>query len=426
MEITNTTKLVKAKSNNLILRFLISFFMLLSTLLIGADLWAIKIGISIRIDQFFLVISAILMIIYNKFYIRKNIHIFLFVILSGISVIFAFNFTRGLLFYFSILFNVIFLFYLYSNYVTYFGVKKILELYRKTIFISFVVLLVQFVLMVLFKYELPFLPAYGYYGGIPRFRLWFYEPSYMAIYLMFWFGFTCYMFLIKKVKKYIYDIIICFIMILITTSTSGFIGIAVILLFVYFIWLSKGVSLKKASVLILLIIAFLVFRLVFSNIYDVFIARLFNSSLDTASGGRINAWTETINVFKEKPLFGVGPGNYGLYLGEEAGYVPSNITLELLATVGIFATIAFYMITVDLVIRGYKLYKLNRKKFGIIPGLLFALIAFTILLQINQGYLRLYHWMFFGIIDGAIHYYMRKYKIKNLNVRRKKYAKTNN
>ena len=136
MEITNTTKLVKAKSNNLILRFLISFFMLLSTLLIGADLWAIKIGISIRIDQFFLVISAILMIIYNKFYIRKNIHIFLFVILSGISVIFAFNFTRGLLFYFSILFNVIFLFYLYSNYVTYFGVKKILELYRKTIFIS--------------------------------------------------------------------------------------------------------------------------------------------------------------------------------------------------------------------------------------------------------------------------------------------------
>ena len=165
--------------------------------------------------------------------------------------------------------------------------------------------------------------------------------------------------------------------------------------------------------------------LVFSNIYDVFIARLFNSSLDTASGGRINAWTETINVFKQKPWFGVGPGNYGLFLGEDAGYVPSNVTLELMATVGIFATISFYMITIGLIIKGRKLYKLNRKKFGIIPGLLFALIAFTILLQINQGYLRLYHWMFFGIIDGAINYYMRKYKIKNLKIRRKKYAKTN-
>ena len=32
----------------------------------------------------------------------------------------------------------------------------------------------------------------------------------------------------------------------------------------------------------------------------------------------------------------------------------------------------------------------------------FGLLTFTLILQANQGYLRLYHWMILGIIEGGI------------------------
>ena len=40
-------------------------------------------------------------------------------------------------------------------------------------------------------------------------------------------------------------------------------------------------------------------------------------------------------------------------------------------------------------------------------------MIFTIILQFNQGYLRLYHWMLFGILDGMIIYYNRKLRFIN-------------
>ena len=172
--------------------------------------------------------------------------------------------------------------------------------------------------------------------GIPRFRLWFYEPSYLANYLVFWFSISLYTYLLGNDKSYFKDIIFCALMLILSTSTTGFLGIALVIVIVYLIWICKRVTLRKLLFPIVILVLLGISYFLFNDIFEVFIGRLFKGSLDSASGGRITGWEETFKVFKENPLFGVGPGNYGLYLGEDAGYVPSNVTLELMATLGIF------------------------------------------------------------------------------------------
>ena len=398
--------------------YFVFFFMFLSTLLIGADVIGLNIGINLRLDQIFLVITGFLMLISNRYRLTKNKWIIFFLILSLISVVLGINVRRGILFYFSIVYNVFFVFYLYSNFINFYGPRRFVKIYRYTMYIQFLLLLLQFALMMVFSYEIPFMPAYGEFRGINRFSLWFYEPSYFATYVSIWLCVSLYMYLIAKRKGYLKDVILSLIMLVISTSTSGFVAIAITFVLIYLLWILKSISLKKLLFLFFIIIAILAFRIIFSNLFEVFISRLFNSSLDSSTGGRVTKWLETYNVFKENKWFGVGPGCYGLYLGLEAGYVPSNVTLEMMATIGIFATIVFYLLTISLMYNALKIYKRGRKKFKLIPAFVLALFVFTIILQVNQGYLRLYHWMLFGILFGLTTYYKkvlkRQYIIKKM------------
>lgn len=398
------TRIANTKIN---LDFFIHCLCFISVLLIGADRWGITLfGVNFRLDQIFLCILTFLLIAKNALRFTFDVWIMGFAVCSLISSVFAVNFARGIIYYCSIIYNIVFIFYALSSYVRAYGITKFLNIFRATCYVQFAVILIQFILKVVFQFELSFLPSYDYYFGIPRFQIWFYEPSYLATYLIFWFALSCYMFLIAKRNGYIFDILFALIMFVISTSTSGFIGIALVVAAVYLMWLIRGVSAKKIMVAAGIIILLIVFRFAFSSIYDVFIARLFHSSLDDASGGRITGWTESWQVFLENPFFGVGPGNYGLYLNQDAGYVPTNVTFDLLATLGIFGFLTFYGLTVSLIVQCIKLY---RKKFApeaaVLVALAFALIIFTVILQFNQGYLRLYHWMFFGVLDGAVKSY---------------------
>ena len=110
-----------------------------------------------------------------------------------------------------------------------------------------------------------------------------------------------------------------------------------------------------------------------------------------------------IDALPVESFFGVGPGNYGLYLGQDAGYVPTNVSLELLATLGIGGFVAFYGLTAALAVQAFVLYRRRQtEQTFLLFSFALALLFFTVILQINQGYLRLYHWMMFGILWGAI------------------------
>ncbi|MGN0822157.1 MAG: O-antigen ligase family protein, partial [Candidatus Gallimonas sp.] len=386
------------------LDFFIHVFCFISVLLIGADRWGVTLlGVNFRVDQVLLCVFALLLVVKDRLTVTNNVWIVAFLLFSLISTVFSVSLVRGAMFYCSIVYNVIFLFYTFASYVRVYGLKFFLSLLRATFYVQFAVILVQFTLKVILGYEFSFLPSYGYYMGIPRFQIWFYEPSYLATYLIFWFALSCFMFLIGGERGYLTDLILALLMFVMSTSTSGFVGIAFVVATAYLIWICRRITWKKLVFPVFLIVLFLVFRFAFRSVYDVFISRLFEGSLDTASGGRIMGWSETWKVFLANPFFGVGPGNYGLYLGAEAGYVPSNVSLELLATLGIFAFLAFYGLTVSQIVRSVRLYRNSPSKESMtLVALAYALLVFTVILQINQGYLRLYHWMIFGMIEGAM------------------------
>ena len=414
---------VNTKTRLSALDYLIFFFMFLSTLLIGADVIGINVGINLRLDQIFLVITTLLMILRNRYRLVKNKWIILFLILSLISVVSGFNVARGVLFYFSIVYNVVFIFYLYYNFLYYYGPRRFMKIFRSTMYFQFFLLLLQFGLIMAFNYEIPFMPSYGEFKGIHRFSLWFYEPSYFATYVSIWLCVSLYFFLIVNKKNYILDVILSLIMLVISTSTSGFVAIAVTFVLIYLLWILKSISIKKILFLVFIIVAIIAFRLIFSHLFDIFISRLFNSSLDSSTGGRVSMWFETYGVFKDNPWFGVGPGNYGLYLGFDTAYVPSNVTLDMMATLGIFATIVFYALFLSLIYNALKVYKKGRKKFKMLPAFCLALFVFTLILQVNQGYLRLYHWMLLGILYGMTKYYSKA--LKRQYILKKIYEKEN-
>ena len=375
----------------------------ISVLLIGADIWGIDLGINIRFDQFFLCALTILLIVKDRYYLTWNVWIVVFAISAFISAILAYNTSRGLIYYLSVLYNIFFLFYAFKNYVRWYGIKKFIAILRMSLYVQFVIMMIQVLLLVCFNYELPFLPSYGYFYNVPRFSLWFYEPSYLTTYLSFWFALAMYMFILCGDLGYIKDVVMSLLMFLFSTSTTGYVALFLVIIIVYIMWLARGFTLKKLWFPLIVLILFLIFRFAFSSVYELFFARLFNQSLDEATGGRVSLWSQTWEVFINNPLFGVGPGNYGLYIGDGTDAVPSNVTLDLLSTLGIFATIAFYGLTVSLCVKAYKINrKLKSYQSKLLVACALGLLIFTVILQVNQGYLRLYHWMFFGIISGGL------------------------
>lgn len=390
--------------------FVIDIFVFLSTLLIGADVIGIEIlDVNIRLVQVFQVIALFFMLVFKKVDFKINLIMILFLISFAISSIFAFNISRSILFLFSAIFNVFIIYILYINYIRFFGINKFIKLFRITCYIQAIILCIQFAIKIFFDYDIPFLPNYGEFMGIPRFQLWFYEPSYLVTYMIFWFTLSLYMFLINNKTSYLLDVILSFCLFIVSTSTSGFIGLAMTIVLIYLLWLTKGFNKKKLIFPIVVVVLCVAVYLIFPDMVKHFVGRLFTMTLDEASGGRISAYTQTFTVFKENVLFGVGSGCYGLYLGLGTDVVPTNVTLDLLATLGIVGTVLFYAIYLKMFVDVYKLYKVNKSSHRIIAPLILGLIMFTILLQFNQGYLRLYHWMIFGMVEGAISYYKRQY-----------------
>lgn len=389
----------KTNSYSTTLDLLIHCLCFLSVLFIGADIIGIHIGVNLRLDQIFLLLLTICLIIRNSYKLNRSIPVIAFILLTFISSLLAYNVIRGFIYYVSILYNVFVVFYCFSNYITTYGLNKTINICRKTIYVQIALLLLQIFLKV--GLNISIFTDYGYYFGIPRFCLWFYEPSYFATYFVFWFTFCFYQLIINQKKDYLKDVLCCAIAILLSTSGTGYIGLALSVVIVYLIWISKDITSKKLVVLAGLIAIVVVLSIVFRSVIDVFVNRIFNDGLSNASGGRVEGWSETYKVFQDNILFGVGPGNYGLYLFDDASIVPTNVTLELLSTTGLFATIAFYSLTIAYIVRNRLLKDRNNSIVKINTALVLALVIFTIILQVNQGYLRLYHWMFFGLIEGS-------------------------
>lgn len=361
----------------------------INILFIGSDIFSFEIiGVTVRYIQIGLLLGFLLLAIKRKRNIKIPKILILYLLIMFITSILAVNIKLGIIYYLSIIYNSIFVFLYFKEYIREYKINNFTKLFRLSCYGIAVLMIIVFGLE---KFGIEIL-SYGYYLGVYRINLWFYEPSYLSTYLSIWYSLALYYLIVKGDKGYIKDIVFSILSFILSTATTGFIAIIVSFGFVVLMVIRK---LKVKHYLIMgltLIATILLVLLVFPNVFDVFFLRLFEG-ISQASGDRIKRYSETVNVFLENPIFGIGTGCYGYYLNQ-AGLVPTNVLLEMLASLGIVGTTMFLYFIFMPVVKAYKSNNIDYKAYS------YSLIIFFIILQANQNYLRLYMFMIMGVVYG--------------------------
>ncbi len=384
----------------------------LSVLLIGADTWGVNIGgFNFRFVQVILLAAGFVVLVKNQYKFYFSPVLIAFIGLYFVSCLFSVSVTASLIYFVWLLYNVFIILFLFASYVSSYGIQNFMKILRLTFYVQTVLLALQFFLELIAGYKIPFFTT-GTFMGIPRPALWFYEPSYLATYFSFWLIACGCLFLRTYKRIFLADFLIALAGMALCTATTGFLAIGATFLIVFilaFYYKRNRVVIILLAAVILAYIAILIFL---PNVLSVFVGRLFSDGIVSASGGRIDMWAETWKVFLTRPLFGVGPNCYGEFLGFDRSYVPSNVTLELLSTTGIFVTVAFIVFIVGILRNTFRTYKKEKGEDSLILWALgIGLILFLVVLQANQGYMRLYMWMIFGILLGGTSYVKKQNKI---------------
>jgi O-antigen ligase/Tfp pilus assembly protein PilF len=119
----------------------------------------------------------------------------------------------------------------------------------------------------------------------------------------------------------------------------------------------------------------------YTNRYDAFVGEL-NKTLDFTSSARYKLYNSSIQLIKDHPVFGVGPGNwsvdvweYDLYkgtLGKSFAQRPHNDFLWIFSEGGVVAGLAYVLLFLILLKDSYYLHRNRKKEDGIFYSLLFS------------------------------------------------------
>jgi hypothetical protein len=305
----------------------------------------------------------------------------------------------------------------------------ILNIYFYSFFVISIFGIYQILLPFLIGRNTPFVIQWWQQYRIARINGLSYEPSYFATYLLM--GCFIWFFLwLRNNESVRYKGIILIVLsgvVILSSSRIGWIGIILMIAYglvefiVHFIINKKFTfqSIKFFISFALLIMFSVVTFLVIITHQDTFQflfkgTGLFGTTEYTYSI-RNDRTAETIKVFLDKPVntvIGVGPGGVGAYINRDPENFeklwttePSNITAELLASVGIVGFLIFSWFIWNVFSRLWKLYKNNDiiKKYRSICLALFAgLFIELLMLQFNQNYMRPYLWLHIGICIATV------------------------
>lgn len=361
----------------------------INVLFIGSDIFSFEIiGVTVRYVQITLVIGLLLIMIKRKLNIKITKILIAYLVVMFITSILAINIKLGIIYYLSILYNSIFIFLYFKEFIKEYGISRFTKLFRYSCYVIAILMIFVFILQ---KFGIEIFD-YGYHLGVYRISLWFFEPSYLSTYLSIWYSLSLYYLIIEKDRSYIKDIVLSIVSFVLSTATTGF--IAMIFAFGCILLLSiNKLKLKHyLYILVGIVISLLVLVVMFNNVFEVFFLRIFEG-ISEASGDRIKRYGETIGVFLKYPIFGIGTGCYGYYFNQ-TNLVPTNVFLEMLACLGIVGTTMFMYFIFNPIIKSIKTTNINLKAYC------FSLLIFFIILQANQNYLRLYMFMILGVVYG--------------------------
>lgn len=409
-------KTVGISKENTNIENLINLLMLFNMVIIGGDRLSFKVaGMTIRLVQITLLITFALMFIERKIFLKK-IGLFIpFLIANVISTVFSDYLKTGVTYIIWTIYNYIFVFSLFYSWCRNKSKEWVIDFWLASFVIQGIYVVLQYIIG-LNKINDPFFPMQVHLD-VYRPAIWFYEPSYLATYFSVYLSLAFYLYLSTGKNKYLFNTIFSSFCLLIISSSLGYLSI--VLIFgtgiVLNILATKRLNIKRSLISIGSFgCIFIILNFTDPNMFNVFLGRMIpdtsqqsvasgeeenvvnkleNSSIGAASGGRVTAWKETLEVFGDNPVVGIGPNAYPQYTGK--GLPPSNVSLELLANLGIVGFATFLILVFGVIIVSIK----NREKNDYMSlSVLFALIIFGIVLQANQNYLRLYMWMHMGIL----------------------------
>lgn len=379
----------------------------------GTDIWALNLGVNIRYIQ--IIYVAILFIYIFKYEPRLKFRVgyvlwplFLFVFSGYLSTLFAIDRIQSVKYLVWIFYTVLILIPMFYLYVSRLGINKLETILKTVVVVLFILIVGQLILDMILKIELPFLRS-QHHEGVTRVALWFYEPSYLASFMAIFVGYFAYRVFINNRFDLIKILVLAVLCMVATTSTTGFMAIAFLFALIVFAKVIAVRDVREKAIilsiaLIILVIAITVMALAFRSVFDKFVLRIFSQGLAKASGERISDYGNQFDAFKSAPIFGVGLDCYGVFMGDPS-LVASNISLELLATMGVFGFIAFYLIFAVLLFEVF--ISKRRKCYHISKAIVFSTLFLIVVLQANQNFMRLYLWMMVAISYGATAYEKR-------------------
>lgn len=403
-----------------------SIFIFISMVLIGSDRISIHVGgITLRLVQLILVAAVLIMFINKKFATVDLIFFSIFLGANVLSTLFSHDLKSSVLYIIWTIYNYVAVYLLFFSWSRNKKKEYVIDFWILSFIVQTAYVFIQYI-MGLFKVNDPFF-SMQVFQGVYRPAIWFYEPSYLATYFSVFLAISLFLYINIGKKLYRNSMMLSYFSLLIISSSTGYLSIALAVAgtFAFSIFKLDKKKLKRLGITLISMLLILCFTYTFnSNRLNVFVGRMLpkantsqnaknsdsqkdrdkkdfineisDSQLVKSSGGRVNGWKDAFKVFRDHPIVGIGPNAYPKY--SKTNVPPTNVTLEVLANLGIVGFAAFSIFILAIIIRSLK----NIKKMNYYQiALIISFLIFAIVLQANQNYLRLYMWMQLGIISGC-------------------------
>lgn len=354
-------------------------------------------------------------------FIWPDLSLALFLIFGLISAALAQNQSRA----FSVLIFLFFAVLIYFLVRHFLGKEEVWSLALKIIFVTSFIS----VLFALYQFFGDFLglstgldPGYtkAVYG-FPRPQGFSKEPLYLAGFLFLPLGLSASLAMAKETilkKHYLIFFFASFLLVfLMTLSRGAFIGLAAMLLFFLIfkfrhIFTLKNLSYFAAALAVAGILLFLILgrlepeskeRFVFhATGGDIFVQQSGESVF-----GRIESFKKSLELYRAKPLLGIGPGNYGPAVKgypatfEGRGWdIVNNQYLEILAEQGIIGLGLWLLFLIGILFVGIRAYLREEEglRKTILGGLLAALVAVLVQYNFFSTLYIIYLWVLLGMV----------------------------
>lgn len=405
---------------NKIIHYPIGLLFFLILLTAGADLVNVRIfGLTFRLVTLFSCVGIILLLInYRNIYVHKiTIYNLIGLVLTSlISLYFSYDIFRTAAYTLWLIFIAIILFpYIYTIAIK---IDK-----RLAIKYWIVANKIQAILLVM---EAIIMMLNGEFGFNERPHLWFYEPSYAAIYFSAYFSFSLYMIISYKFK-FRWDLALASTTLLILTSATGIVAIIISVLVVASLT-GKLIQLGSIFILIFFLIFYimqnfysdnfayqLMFGFILNNVEGYYEAFL---SILNRAGNRPARFLSGWEAFLAHPLYGIGFGADSTYntINSLNNYAFADMSsveiiiennpfinpfIEMFGTMGILGGTIFIIFISTLIFNIRKNYVSSDCPVEV-KALVSGLIVMFLTLQIEGTVLRFYLWTLCALVVGVL------------------------